>query len=422
MDPTHAVDAEFVEVPAATQATTSRGSTPSTPPPPKRGRAAKTRQGPQAPTPRPHLEAEYQTDIARAEESLALPWTEDQLRRKEEIKDRIAGNLNNPDYIRSYGADDAQVIANVSKELGQRVLTRQSDIIGPEVKKLLKDLKKMGSKGEKQGVIASWVRSFKDRAEALRVEYGSMESALEMIEAEIAKTEPISKQVSALMQVYWDKNLERHENLGLQIAAAEESLIEHKAQLALEKANLQQDQTREIMLYDKKNQNLGTFERRVHTLRIQQQLAIVNCQTIGMIEQSNLQALDSLKEIAQDLMPMIRQNVQIEMAAGLVQRTTDLTNSVKGLMNSTLVNLTKKVGDLSVAVAEQAEKPSIEMATVEEVHRIQMAAIAQKLTKQLEGERNRAKDRLALKKFTKEYTSKVLQLDKTGGNFFGNRP
>ncbi len=344
-------------------------------------------------------------ELQKAEAILNRDLTPTEMRKKEAIKRSI--NLDSESSIQSFGAGEQRQITELSKRSTDTVATKNVEVVGPHIARVLGEIRNSRKK-KRTGFFANLVGKVKDKTEELIEANKTAEKNIAFIESVANQTEPQAKQDSALLKMIWDKNVEKYDELRLAILAGEEKLIEERGQLALEKANIPPDNAMVAQQVGNKENRLSLFSKRLHDLRISQQLAVLTAVKVNLLEQTNAESLANLRNVVQNVLPIWRQEIAIDIATQRIRGTVDLTKAISDTTNEILLEGARKTHELAKDVAEQSQRPIVDVETIRSVSETHLNTIIEVLEIKSEAEQRRIEERAELASLEKELATRML--------------
>lgn len=343
-------------------------------------------------------------DVEEVVKVLNQPLTPVQQRKVESIKKQI--NLDDETFIRSYGADEQREINELSKRASDGVSTRNSEIVGPQITKVLGEIRKTRKK--KKGFISKLLAPLQNKAEEIREATQTAEKGIQSVEKMIAAAEPQSKQNSALLKLIWDKNAERYEDLNLFLLAGEEVITEKRAALMLKKAEVTPENAMLAQKLGNEEHKVSLFDKRLHDLRIAKQLSVLTAVKVNMLEKANAESIENLRTVAQNILPIWRQEIAIDGIADEIKRNSDVAKAVSDTANEILISTAQKTHQLTTDIARQSERPIIDVETIHKVSEIHLNTIMETIEIKNEAEQRRIDERAELEMIEKDLTARIL--------------
>lgn len=347
---------------------------------------------------------------------LEAPLSPKQRQQVEKIKKSI--NFQNPDALKTYGASETREISELAKKATEGISTQDMEILGPKIQAILSNVRK--SRKQKKGLIAKLLAPFQSKVAELKVAHATAESNISTIEKMIVQAEPRSKQNSQILRLLWDKNQEKYADLRLCLIAGEEAVTEERSRLTLARVNTPATDAMGAQVISRQESNLAIFDKRIHDLRISQQLSTLNALKVNMLEKANEAAMENLRGVVQNVLPIWREEIAIDGITEEIKRNADLSKNVSDATNEMLRESATKIQAVVVEIETQAQRSVIDVETIKFVSETHLDTIQKALEIAQEGMDRRIEEKAELELIEKDITSRLLK-DPTTDGFFSSK-
>lgn len=279
-----------------------------------------------------------------------------------EVKNAI--QLTDENLVLSYGVEDSNALMNLTNKALQHV--RASDVgdIGNVLATLATDLSV--SDLEEQKGFFSFFKKMGDRAKALQIRYESAQANIERVVATLENNQLTLIKNNKDMDDMKAANRENFQRLSVYVEAGKEKI---KDAYAIELPQLEEkarngDQNDVNALTEFKNA-LNLFEKQVHDLDTQMSLSQNMAIQLETLSNTNRGLIQKIQRSKGTLIPAWNMYMTTAFYGQQTKNALEADKKFTDATNNLLVEVTKGLRQTAKDAAEQSERASIDISTLE---------------------------------------------------------
>lgn len=317
-------------------------------------------------------------------------------------------DLHNSEVITRYGESAQRKLETFTDRALQGVTGRDVGEIGELLSNMSVSIKNFNTKTDSKFV--NIFRSFKKKAEEIRVQYDETSETLERIKKELLGQRTILLVDIKTLDDMYKQNLEYHKELTMYILAGKQKLdavrrgeLEELRQKA-ESSGAQED----AFAYNDLRDQCENFEKQIHDLELTRAVCLQTAPQIRLVQKTNEQLARKIQSSINNTIPIWKQKISIALAiqhnedAGRIQKeVTDLTSQM-------IEDNARKLHASVVAAARESERGIIDIEAIRTGNTELLATIDEVLTIQDEGRKAREAAGAELAKAENDLRQKLL--------------
>lgn len=294
--------------------------------------------------------------------------TPEQEERKLQFKESL--NIEDTTSIIEYWAQQQEWLKEVVEKISRTSKSKQFEVIWKDLMDLKSTLRKQW---ESQGWwrVAALVRRFKEKVLTRRDWNMSLEENITSIEGIIKNHLDVLTDDIASLEELREINKDRFYELQLLRKAWSEKVEEMKVQIAEKKKEFEESDwvldEMEKQTLAKMTKSLNLLEKKLYDLYQSQMLAVQTAAQIHMIKCNDIQLKELMQETVLTSIPIRRMQWALSVATENAQMVADTHRAMSDATNQMLKQNAEMLWTLSVDVANEAERPVLEVETLEHV-------------------------------------------------------
>jgi len=344
----------------------------------------------------------------------------DQLSEKEQKKiAALKKRLDNsdPNTVIQYGVEVQDKISEFADRILSEVKSRDTGYVGKVLTDLMTRLKEMhldSLSGQPRGFWAKipFLGSLVDRTERFLSKYQTVSVQIVQITEELDRAKVQLLNDVAMLDHFYNNNIEYFNGIGLYIQAGEQKLQELQDSILprLKAAAEASDQPLEIQKYKDMAQFAARLEKKIHDLKLSRTVALQTAPQIRLIQNNNQELATKIQSSILNTIPLWKH--QMVMAITLL-RQSQVSGLQRQISETTREILQKNAEMLKVSsteIALEAEKGIVDLETLKKVNADLISTIEETIKLQQEGRIRRQEAEKEIIKIETELKQKLLEM------------
>lgn len=320
----------------------------------------------------------------------------------------------NPETVVQFGSVASANAARFSEEMLNQVRSSNMETVGnkmTEVVMLAKsaNINDLNSPLSRIPILGSLFKNIAIKKEKVMGRFDSLNTQIEKITTELDETQSNLSQRVNVMEDLFNYNKEEYYNLEAFILAGEIKSQEMGSEIdRLKLITDPNDSQGQQMILDKQNQ-YDRFNKRIHDLKLGQQICIQNAPQIRIIQSNNQALIEKIQNINELTLPLWKKQFTMAIAIMEQKKAVDFVNGVDDFTNEMMVKSAEQVKQNTIATAKANQRGIIDIETLQKVQQSLVSTFEEAVKIQKEGEQKRIAVEKSMEQMTREFGLKIQQ-------------
>ncbi|WP_077075598.1 toxic anion resistance protein [Aedoeadaptatus urinae] len=349
---------------------------------------------------RDQSDIDTQALAVKAEETPARLSPEERAR-VDALKDAI--DLRDSQSLAVYGSDTQKGVAQFSAQILSEVKSKDAGDVGEMMSDLMlnvKDLDFSSLEGESFMDKLSFVKKTKRSIEKFIARYEVVESHVDKIQAQLESARmELLKDIGVFDKLY-DKNVDYFRELQYYILAGEEKIAECRENVLpkLYEDAKNADDPMAMQVVKDFDDAVNRFEKKIFDLKTSKTVAIQTAPQIKLIQNNDKLLVDKVTDAITNTIPLWKSQMVIALGTQKQGQVLAMQKQVSDTTNELLRKNAEKLKQTTLDVAEEAERSTIDVETLQKVNDELIATIEDSIKIHDRARENRAKAEVELEK------------------------
>lgn len=332
-------------------------------------------------------------EIAEKVEAEVITLSEDERKKVDQIKEDL--NLQDAQYLAIYGASTQKNIAQFSDQILGEVRSKDVGAVGDLMADLMVRVKDLDiAQIDANTGLLSKLPFFKNLTKSVEkylAKYDVMSSQIDKIQAQLESSRMMLLKDIGTFDKLYDKNVEYFKELQLYIVAGEEKIKEMRETVIPQLyADAQKsDEVMAMQVVKDFEDTVNRFEKRVYDLKTSKTMAIQTAPQIKLIQNNDKLLVDKVTDAVNNVIPLWKSQVVIALGLNRQSQVIEMQKQVSNTTNELLERNAKKLHQNTVETAKEAERSTIDIATLKKVNDELIATIEETLAIQNDAKKAR---------------------------------
>ena len=330
-------------------------------------------------------------EIAKVTQQTEIISPEDR-KRIDEIKNAI--DLTDSQASVQYGVNAQRNIAEFSDTILNNIRSKDSGYVGELLSNLVVKVKGFEIDGSDSGSFIKKIPilgSLVGKAQNMMAEYDKLSVQVDKIQAELDKARMVMLKDIVMFDTMYDKNVEYFKELQLYIRAGEEKIQELQTQtiprLRQEAANSQNQMA--VQLVSDFENAVSRFEKKVHDLKLSKTIAIQTAPQIRLIQNNDKVLVDKVQSAIFNTIPLWKSQIVIALGLSRQQKVLQMQREITNTTNELLRRNAEMLKQSTLETARETERGIVDIETVKKVNDDLISTIEETIKIQQEGRQKR---------------------------------
>ena len=330
-------------------------------------------------------------EIAKVTQQTEIISPEDR-KRIDEIKNAI--DLTDSQASVQYGVNAQRNIAEFSDTILNNIRSKDSGYVGELLSNLVVKVKGFEVDGSSNGSFIKKIPilgSLVGKAQNMMAEYDKLSVQVDKIQAELDKARMVMLKDIVMFDTMYDKNVEYFKELQLYIRAGEEKIQELQTQtiprLRQEAANSQNQMA--VQLVSDFENAVSRFEKKVHDLKLSKTIAIQTAPQIRLIQNNDKVLVDKVQSAIFNTIPLWKSQIVIALGLSRQQKVLQMQREITNTTNELLRRNAEMLKQSTLETARETERGIVDIETVKKVNDDLISTIEETIKIQQEGRQKR---------------------------------
>ncbi|MBM6833573.1 toxic anion resistance protein [Megamonas hypermegale] len=330
-------------------------------------------------------------EIAKVTQQTEIISPEDR-KRIDEIKNAI--DLTDSQASVQYGVNAQRNIAEFSDTILNNIRSKDSGYVGELLSNLVVKVKGFEVDGSDSGSFIKKIPilgSLVGKAQNMMAEYDKLSVQVDKIQAELDKARMVMLKDIVMFDTMYDKNVEYFKELQLYIRAGEEKIQELQTQtiprLRQEAANSQNQMA--VQLVSDFENAVSRFEKKVHDLKLSKTIAIQTAPQIRLIQNNDKVLVDKVQSAIFNTIPLWKSQIVIALGLSRQQKVLQMQREITNTTNELLRRNAEMLKQSTLETARETERGIVDIETVKKVNDDLISTIEETIKIQQEGRQKR---------------------------------
>lgn len=349
---------------------------------------------------RDQSDIDTQALAVKAEETPARLSPEERAR-VDALKDAI--DLRDSQSLAVYGSDTQKGVAQFSAQILSEVKSKDAGDVGEMMSDLMlnvKDLDFSSLEGESFMDKLPFVKKTKRSIEKFIARYEVVESHVDKIQAQLESARmELLKDIGVFDKLY-DKNVDYFRELQYYILAGEEKIAECRENVLpkLYEDAKNADDPMAMQVVKDFDDAVNRFEKKIFDLKTSKTVAIQTAPQIKLIQNNDKLLVDKVTDAITNTIPLWKSQMVIALGTQKQGQVLAMQKQVSDTTNELLRKNAEKLKQTTLDVAEEAERSTIDVETLQKVNDELIATIEDSIKIHDQARENRAKAEVELEK------------------------
>jgi uncharacterized protein YaaN involved in tellurite resistance len=330
-------------------------------------------------------------EIAKVTQQTEIISPEDR-KRIDEIKNAI--DLTDSQASVQYGVNAQRNIAEFSDTILNNIRSKDSGYVGELLSNLVVKVKGFEVDGSNNGSFIKKIpilSSLVGKAQNMMAEYDKLSVQVDKIQGELDKARMVMLKDIVMFDTMYDKNVEYFKELQLYIRAGEEKIQELQTQtiprLRQEAANSQNQMA--VQLVSDFENAVSRFEKKVHDLKLSKTIAIQTAPQIRLIQNNDKVLVDKVQSAIFNTIPLWKSQIVIALGLSRQQKVLQMQREITNTTNELLRRNAEMLKQSTLETARETERGIVDIETVKKVNDDLISTIEETIKIQQEGRQKR---------------------------------
>ncbi|MBM6761696.1 toxic anion resistance protein [Megamonas hypermegale] len=330
-------------------------------------------------------------EIAKVTQQTEIISPEDR-KRIDEIKNAI--DLTDSQASVKYGVNAQRNIAEFSDTILNNIRSKDSGYVGELLSNLVVKVKGFEVDGSSNGSFIKKIPilgSLVGKAQNMMAEYDKLSVQVDKIQGELDKARMVMLKDIVMFDTMYDKNVEYFKELQLYIRAGEEKIQELQTQtiprLRQEAANSQNQMA--VQLVSDFENAVSRFEKKVHDLKLSKTIAIQTAPQIRLIQNNDKVLVDKVQSAIFNTIPLWKSQIVIALGLSRQQKVLQMQREITNTTNELLRRNAEMLKQSTLETARETERGIVDIETVKKVNDDLISTIEETIKIQQEGRQKR---------------------------------
>ncbi|OUO38682.1 toxic anion resistance protein [Megamonas hypermegale] len=330
-------------------------------------------------------------EIAKVTQQTEIISPEDR-KRIDEIKNAI--DLTDSQASVQYGVNAQRNIAEFSDTILNNIRSKDSGYVGELLSNLVIKVKGFEVDGSSNGSFIKKIPilgSLVGKAQNMMAEYDKLSVQVDKIQGELDKARMVMLKDIVMFDTMYDKNVEYFKELQLYIRAGEEKIQELQTQtiprLRQEAANSQNQMA--VQLVSDFENAVSRFEKKVHDLKLSKTIAIQTAPQIRLIQNNDKVLVDKVQSAIFNTIPLWKSQIVIALGLSRQQKVLQMQREITNTTNELLRRNAEMLKQSTLETARETERGIVDIETVKKVNDDLISTIEETIKIQQEGRQKR---------------------------------
>lgn len=330
-------------------------------------------------------------EIAKVTQQTEIISPEDR-KRIDEIKNAI--DLTDSQASVQYGVNAQRNIAEFSDTILNNIRSKDSGYVGELLSNLVVKVKGFEVDGSNNGSFIKKIPilgSLVGKAQNMMAEYDKLSVQVDKIQGELDKARMVMLKDIVMFDTMYDKNVEYFKELQLYIKAGEEKIQELQTQtiprLRQEAANSQNQMA--VQLVSDFENAVSRFEKKVHDLKLSKTIAIQTAPQIRLIQNNDKVLVDKVQSAIFNTIPLWKSQIVIALGLSRQQKVLQMQREITNTTNELLRRNAEMLKQSTLETARETERGIVDIETVKKVNDDLISTIEETIKIQQEGRQKR---------------------------------
>ena len=330
-------------------------------------------------------------EIAKVTQQTEIISPEDR-KRIDEIKNAI--DLTDSQASVQYGVNAQRNIAEFSDTILNNIRSKDSGYVGELLSNLVVKVKGFEVDGSSNGSFIKKIPilgSLVGKAQNMMAEYDKLSVQVDKIQGELDKARMVMLKDIVMFDTMYDKNVEYFKELQLYIRAGEEKIQELQThtipRLRQEAANSQNQMA--VQLVSDFENAVSRFEKKVHDLKLSKTIAIQTAPQIRLIQNNDKVLVDKVQSAIFNTIPLWKSQIVIALGLSRQQKVLQMQREITNTTNELLRRNAEMLKQSTLETARETERGIVDIETVKKVNDDLISTIEETIKIQQEGRQKR---------------------------------
>lgn len=318
-------------------------------------------------------------------------------------------DISNVDQIVKYGSAAQRNISDFSVSILKKVKTLDLGDVGSSLKELTMALDAT-TEPEKKGIFGVFQKA-KQGVNSVLANYAKAETNVNRVEEDLQKHQVVLAQDISMYQQMYELNLQYYRELTMYIIAGRKALDAARAgKLQDLKARSEETQLQEDINEYKDFEDLCyRFEKKLGDLEITRVIAMQSAPQVRMLQNNDREMLDKIQSSLSNTIPLWRNQLVLSLGIEHSKRAIEAQTELADRTNQLLAKNSEKLKMATIETAKQAERPIVDMSTLQKCNRDLITSINELVRIHEKGAEQRVQAHEELSKIESELKQALLE-------------
>jgi uncharacterized protein YaaN involved in tellurite resistance len=341
--------------------------------------------------------------------------TDDEKTKLREIQELI--NFSDSSTIAQFGASVQGKIANFAETILSEVRAKDTEYVGKILTDLmlrLRDLHIEGFPGKGGKVFSKipFVGPLVDNTKRYLAKYQTLSVQIMKIVEELEHAKARLLQDVAMLDKFYERNLEYFKEINLYILAGNMKLTELQ-EVVLPKMEAGAERSKDVLetqRYKDLVQLAHRLEKKLHDLTLSRTLSLHAGPQIRLVQNNNQELAEKIQSSVLTTVPLWKNQLVIAISLLRQRQALDLQKEVSAATRELLERNAEMLKEGSKEIAMEAEKGIVDIETLKKVNASLISTIDETIKVQQEGKMRRGQAREEIEKIERELRETMLRI------------
>ena len=333
---------------------------------------------------------------------------------EKQMVDEFAKKINilESSQIIGYGAKAQNKVAEFSDSALKNVRTKDIDVVGDDLLKLVSELRNFEVDEKNDGFFAKLFKKSSNSINNLKSKYDSASANVEKI-VKILENHQITlmKDISLLDQLY-DRNLINFKELTMYILAGQKKLEDLKANdlpAALKKAE-ESGLPEDAQAANDLSEAITRFEKKLHDLELTRMVSIQMAPQIRLVQNNDTLMTEKIQSTLVNTIPLWKSQMLIALGISHSKEAVKAQNEVSEMTNKMLKENAQNLKMATIETAKESERGIVDIETLTETNRKLIETLEEVKRIQTEGREKRLQAQQELRRIETELQKELTDV------------
>lgn len=318
-------------------------------------------------------------------------------------------DLNDVNGILNYGADAQTRVAEFSEIALENLKAKDLGEVSGKISELIVKLK--DSPDEKTSSLRSLFRKPVAAAEGIKTRYKKACEAVDKIALSLQGHRDLLMKDIEMLEMLYQMNREQYQALTDYLDNGRQALEKFRTETAepLRQQAAVSGDPAEAQAARDAMEKCDRFEKKLHDLELTRTVSLQMAPQIRMLQNNNTVMAEKIQSSVVNTIPLWKSQMVLTLGMENSRSAIEMQTKVADITNALLRRNAESLKDTTLAVTREAERSSVDVATLKETNAILIDTLDEMLKLREEGRRARAQAETELRKLEQEIRLRLIE-------------